>query len=140
MIDTLETFNLTYTLNEIEKVADQLINLAGSKKIWYFKGEMGVGKTTLIKQICSKLGVGNEMSSPTFSLVNEYHTKSHKRIFHFDLYRINDISELTQIGFQEYIDSNNYCFIEWPELLPELDDVFTIEIKTIGDKREIRCY
>jgi len=137
---TLEVFNLVYKLDEIDKVAEQLIDKAKSKKIWFFKGQMGAGKTTLIKEICTLLGVGNEMSSPTFSLVNEYHTNKNKKIFHFDLYRLNNISELNQIGFQEYLDSGNYCLIEWPELLPPIDGVFTIEIKATDENREVICY
>ncbi len=96
-----------------------------------------MGKTTLIKEICKKTNVVSEMSSPTFSIVNEYITTSGKKIYHFDLYRIKKVNELSEIGFQEYIDSNNYCFIEWPEILPEIDNVFEINLSLAGEKRTI---
>ncbi len=88
-----------------------------------FYGEMGAGKTTLIKEICKLLGVCDITSSPSFSLINEYLSKEDKSIFHFDFYRINDIEEAYDIGYEDYFYSNSLCFIEWPEkiesLLPE---------------------
>lgn len=88
-----------------------------------FEGEMGAGKTTFIKAICRELGVTDSVSSPTFSIVNEYESSNGKRIYHFDFYRIKDESEALDIGFYEYLDSGNLCLIEWPSkvenLLPE---------------------
>lgn len=103
-------------LAELPSVASQLISLAGNRKIWLFKGEMGAGKTTLIKELCKQLGTTSELSSPTFAIVNEYTTSSSKKIYHFDLYRIKKKEELFDIGFDEYLESDNYCFIEWPEI------------------------
>lgn len=88
-----------------------------------FEGEMGAGKTTFIKAICREMGVSDSVSSPTFSIVNEYESRDGKRIYHFDFYRIKDESEALDIGFYEYLDSGNLCLIEWPSkienLLPE---------------------
>ncbi len=108
---------------DLEDVAAQLIDVAGSVRVWTFYGEMGAGKTTLIKAICEALGVGDDMSSPTFSIVNEYNSGDNGPIYHFDFYRIKEETEAIDIGVEDYFYSNNYCFVEWPErvgnLLPE---------------------
>ncbi|MFN4124184.1 MAG: tRNA (adenosine(37)-N6)-threonylcarbamoyltransferase complex ATPase subunit type 1 TsaE, partial [Flavobacteriales bacterium] len=78
-------------------------------------GEMGAGKTTFIKSIAKELGVNDETSSPTFGFVNEYRGKNDIKIYHFDHYRVESVDELMSIGFNEYLQSGNYCFIEWPE-------------------------
>ena len=112
----------TYTQNEIGKVAEQLLKNSVSK-IFLFYGYMGVGKTTLIKELVKQLGVMEISSSPSFSIVNEYDTPS-GAIYHFDFYRIKDINEAFDIGLEDYLYSGNYIFIEWPEkidqLLPEI--------------------
>ncbi|HYG51432.1 MAG TPA: tRNA (adenosine(37)-N6)-threonylcarbamoyltransferase complex ATPase subunit type 1 TsaE [Flavobacteriales bacterium] len=127
---------ITYNLNELPKVASTLLQQAGSRKIWLFKGEMGTGKTTLIKEICKQLGVVSNMSSPTFALVNTYETTSGKPVYHFDLYRLKKMEELAGIGFSEYIESGNYCFIEWPEMVEEkMEDVFNLKIEMSGNTR-----
>lgn len=122
---------------ELPNVAQQIIANASDKKIWFFIGEMGVGKTTLIKEICKILRVQTEMSSPTFSIVNEYKTITNKKIFHFDLFRVKNLDELNQIGFTEYLDSGNLCFIEWPEILPPLENSFKIKLEFLEDKRTL---
>jgi tRNA threonylcarbamoyladenosine biosynthesis protein TsaE len=110
----------------IAKSIDDLDQICGSlieefkHKVVLFYGEMGVGKTTLIKQLCKKLGVSEPTSSPTFSIVNEYKTDDNKTIYHFDFYRIKDESEVLDFGYEEYLYSNNYCFIEWPEKIPNM--------------------
>jgi tRNA threonylcarbamoyladenosine biosynthesis protein TsaE len=95
-------------------------------------GGMGAGKTTMMKSLCKELGSSDEVSSPTFSLVNEYKTPSGK-IFHFDLYRLKKPSELLDMGFEEYIDSGHWCFIEWPQMaepfLPENKITLTIQVE-----------
>lgn len=110
-------------LDELPRVARELMNLAGDKKILAFHGQMGVGKTTLIKAICAELGVLEQVSSPTFSIVNEYNTVSGNKLFHFDFYRIKSESEAYDLGYEEYFYSGNLCLVEWPEkiesLLPE---------------------
>jgi tRNA threonylcarbamoyladenosine biosynthesis protein TsaE len=89
-------------------------------RVFAFHGDLGAGKTTLIKALGQELGVADAMSSPTFALVNEYRSGAGDPVYHFDLYRLKDAAELDAIGFSEYVDSGNYCFIEWPQLAEEL--------------------
>ena len=107
-------------LIELPVIAKELIEAFGTKKVIAFKGEMGAGKTTLIKAICEALGVKQTISSPTFSIVNEYLSSSGKKIYHFDFYRINTISEAYDMGYEEYFYSDAYCFVEWPEKISDL--------------------
>jgi tRNA threonylcarbamoyladenosine biosynthesis protein TsaE len=109
---------LTYTQIEISKVAEQILASTASK-ILLFYGDMGVGKTTLIKEIVKQLGVDEISSSPSFSIVNEYHTPQNI-IYHFDFYRIEGISEAYDIGVEDYLYSGNYNLIEWPEKIDKL--------------------
>ncbi len=104
-------------LTKIDENASKILAFAGDLRICLFDGEMGTGKTTMIKAICKNLGVSeSQMSSPTFGIVNEYQGTS-EILYHFDLYRLKHIGELLDIGFLEYVDSGNYCFIEWPDLV-----------------------
>ncbi len=105
---------------ELKEIAKSMITSISPKKKIAFYGEMGAGKTTLIKEICLHLEVEENTSSPTFAIVNEY--RGTEKIFHFDLYRIKSIEELLGIGIEEYLDSANYMFVEWPELLEPLMD------------------
>lgn len=109
---------LTYTQNQISEVAEKILKYSTSK-VFLFYGEMGVGKTTLIKEIVNQLGVTEISGSPTFSIVNEY-KGTNCTIYHFDFYRINNIVEAYDIGVEDYFYSNNYVFIEWPEKIEEL--------------------
>ena len=122
----------TYTLTELPKIAKQLIAKAKDTKILLFYAEMGAGKTTLIKEIIKQLGVIDNVSSPTFSLVNEYFSVKNGTIYHFDFYRIEDETEALDIGIDDYFYTNNWCFIEWPQnidsYLPEDAIVVNIEI------------
>ncbi|MFV0540665.1 MAG: tRNA (adenosine(37)-N6)-threonylcarbamoyltransferase complex ATPase subunit type 1 TsaE [Aestuariibaculum sp.] len=128
---------ITYNLNEIEDVAQTLINKFDSKII-LFEGDMGTGKTTLIKNIVTLLGSGDEVSSPTFSIVNEYYLINGK-VYHFDLYRINDIDEILDFGIEDYLDSGNWVFIEWPNmvkpLLPSHYNILTVSIGTNNNRQ-----
>jgi tRNA threonylcarbamoyladenosine biosynthesis protein TsaE len=103
-----------------------------------FEGEMGAGKTTFIKAICAELGVSDPVSSPTFSIVNEYEGRNGQRIYHFDFYRIEDEREALNIGFYDYLDSGNLCLIEWPSkvenLLPEHNLLVEITSTEEGDR------
>ncbi|TYA58948.1 tRNA (adenosine(37)-N6)-threonylcarbamoyltransferase complex ATPase subunit type 1 TsaE [Formosa maritima] len=110
--------NIDYSINELQSVAKKLIKNLNSKTILLY-GDMGVGKTTLIKAFVKQLGSFDEVSSPTYSIVNEYELKDDK-IYHFDLYRIKDIDEAYNFGIEDYIDSNHWIIIEWPELIEEL--------------------
>jgi tRNA threonylcarbamoyladenosine biosynthesis protein TsaE len=123
------------TPDVLDHIAHDIISAISESKIILFYGEMGAGKTTLIKEICRQMGVMDSMSSPTFSVVNEYHSVDKKTIYHFDLYRIKNIEECFDLGMEEYIFSGNYCFIEWPDtalpLLPE--KYYSLYIKTEKD-------
>lgn len=110
----------SYTLDTIDTVAANLLSAYPDSRVFAFYGAMGAGKTTLIKAICKHLGVVNTVNSPTFSLVNAYHTHSGEEVYHFDFYRIKKLSEVYDIGYEEYFYSGNYCFIEWPELVEGL--------------------
>ncbi len=108
----------TYTQNEISKIAEALLKDAASKTFLFY-GEMGVGKTTLIKEMVKQLGVQDSSSSPTFSIVNEYDTPL-GTVYHFDFYRINNIAEAYDIGIEDYLYNGDYIFIEWPEKVKDL--------------------
>ena len=110
---------LIYSLNEIDSISQKIFNKLENKVVT-FKGPMGSGKTTMIKSICRQLGFDDNVSSPTFSIVNSYENSSNEIIFHLDLYRIEKIEELMDIGIEEYLDSGNWCFIEWPEIIDRL--------------------
>ncbi|MEO0331993.1 MAG: tRNA (adenosine(37)-N6)-threonylcarbamoyltransferase complex ATPase subunit type 1 TsaE [Bacteroidota bacterium] len=97
-----------------------LIDWGKSYDIWLFRGDLGAGKTTLIKELGRQWKVLDSMSSPTFSIVNEYETEDGKLIYHFDFYRLNDELEALDIGVEEYFYSGNYCLVEWPEKIPNL--------------------
>ena len=130
---------LKYTLDTIHVVSDHIKDLINNYTIFLFEGEMGSGKTTLIKQVVKDIGISENVKSPTFSLVNEY-IENDLIIFHFDLYRINKENELDSIGFYEYLDSEKLCFIEWPNIAIQNinKDYVLIKISVISDsEREI---
>jgi tRNA threonylcarbamoyladenosine biosynthesis protein TsaE len=114
---------ITYTLDRIDEIAQLLIQEAGDQKVWIFRGEMGAGKTTLIKSLAKALQVADSVSSPTFGIVNEYQTQAKELLYHFDFYRLDDPMEALDIGIEEYFYSGNYCWLEWAEkiapFLPE---------------------
>jgi tRNA threonylcarbamoyladenosine biosynthesis protein TsaE len=111
--------NIDYSLDEVQKVA-RLATKAINSDIILLSGEVGVGKTTLIKEILRTLKVNDNVNSPTFSIINEYITRDKKIVYHIDLYRIKTIDELHSIGFFEYLDSKNLCFIEWGDIIEEI--------------------
>ena len=118
-----------YHLEDIKTAADYLDKKI-KNSIVCFNGPMGAGKTTLISALCSKWNVKDQVSSPTFSIVNEYETYAKDLLFHFDFYRLNSIDEALDIGVEEYLDSGNICLIEWGERIKSLlpDNVYTIEV------------
>ena len=126
-----------YSLSEIDSVVKEILNIPSLKKVILFKAEMGAGKTTLIKALVKELGVTDNSSSPTFSLVNEYQTQNGETVYHFDLYRLNSEEEAYDMGIDEYFYSGNWCFIEWPEKTPNLIpiDHATISIQILEDGR-----
>jgi len=125
----------TYELETIKEVAQLLLETVNSKTILFY-GDMGVGKTTLIKALVSELG-GGQVSSPTFSIVNEYAIKN-GLVYHFDFYRINEIHEVYDIGIEDYLDSKQWIFIEWPEkireILPLKSDISYIKLNKNGSR------
>lgn len=119
------------SLDQLEQTAQQLVDSIAKQTLWCFEGEMGAGKTTFIKSICKVLGVTDEITSPTFSLVNEYQTASGKTIYHFDFYRIRSVEEVYDIGYEDYFDSGSICLIEWPsniESILEGEDIAWIRL------------
>jgi tRNA threonylcarbamoyladenosine biosynthesis protein TsaE len=123
---------IVFTLDELELVAQKVIDQK-TPKVILFHGEMGVGKTTLIKQLCKTLGVTSTTSSPTFSLVNEYETIDNQVVYHFDFYRLKNEMEALDMGADDYFYSGNWCFIEWAEKIPSLipDEHAVITIKLV---------
>ncbi len=131
--------NITFSLEEIDEVASQLL-AENPNKVILFHGEMGAGKTTLIKALSKSLGVNDATSSPTFSLVNEYQTIDNKILYHFDVYRLKNENEALDMGIEDYLYSGNWCFIEWAEKIPNLipEQHSVIELKLAADgKREV---
>ncbi len=120
--------NKNYSLNELTTIAKEVVKNA-QNKVLLFNGDMGVGKTTLIKEICKILGVDDVAHSPTFSLVNEYKTNDNKTVYHFDFYRIEDEEEAYDMGVEDYLYSNNWCLIEWPENVKNLLPLDAVEVK-----------
>ena len=105
---------------ELALIARKLLDAGGGEKVWIFEGELGAGKTTLIKALCEVLGVVDTVSSPSFSVINEYRTSAGATIYHFDFYRIKNEMEAVDIGADEYFYSGDQCFIEWPSKIPSL--------------------
>ena len=110
---------INFGLNQLKRASEELKKHI-SQNVVLICGEMGVGKTTLIKELLSINGVVDNVSSPTFSIINEYLIDNNETVYHMDLYRINDISELENIGFFEYLESGRTCLIEWGEMIEEL--------------------
>lgn len=126
---------IRFNLEDINTVAKQILAVPSLKKVITFHAAMGAGKTTLIKEIVKELGVKDNSSSPTFSLVNEYRTHNGDIVYHFDLYRLNSEEEGYDMGLDEYFYSEDWCFIEWPEKTPNLIpiDHAHISIKVLVD-------
>ncbi len=120
-------------LKELSGAAKKVLAFAGNRKIWCFYGELGAGKTTFIKEICAYLKVEESVTSPTYSLVNEYTfyqpaSTVENYLYHLDLYRLNRIEEALDIGIEEYLYSDSYCFIEWAQIIGPILPAETLEI------------
>lgn len=122
-------------IDQLTEVASLFLQKAGKERIWLVEGEMGAGKTTFIKNLCAWLGVKDNMSSPTFSIVNEYETANNQVVFHFDFYRLKNEREAIDIGIDDYFYSGAYCFIEWSEKIKNLipDDYVVVNIQPITE-------
>ena len=130
----MDTLSLTYSINNISSVAARVLAAASPQKIFLFYGEMGAGKTTLIKALCQQLGINGQVSSPTFAIVNEY-SAGQDKVFHFDFYRLKNETEALDMGYEEYFFSGRYCFVEWPEKIPNLlpPSYEAVRITVVGD-------
>jgi len=125
-------------LDELPQIAAELLRRASNKRVFLFEAPMGTGKTTLIKALCKELGVDEHVTSPTFSIVNEYLSAAGP-VYHFDFYRLKNEQEALDLGYEEYFYSGNYCFVEWPEKITSLlpNDAFVIEMETGTEDRRI---
>ena len=133
-------------LRHLDSVANEFLNFSEGIRIFAFYGSMGAGKTTFIQSICRALGSADNVTSPTFAIVNEYITSTNEKIYHFDFYRIKNLEEAYDLGYEDYFYSGNYCLIEWPEKIDSLrpdqyievtieiidEDVRTISAKLVG--------
>lgn len=130
--------NVIFSLEQIQEIVEQIL-AQNPKKIILFDGEMGTGKTTLIKQLCKSLGVQDATSSPSFSLVNEYLAANNQIVYHFDCYRLKHETEALDMGIDEYLYSGNWCFIEWSckiaNLIREEHSIVTIELMADGKRK-----
>ena len=136
--------NPSFSLDALESVARCVTELAKGIPVVLLKGEMGAGKTTFSKAFCKALGVKETVSSPTFSIVNEYFSENGPSIYHFDLYRLDDQEEAEDIGILDYLYSGNTCIIEWPEIIDSLlpDQFLEIHLQTTSSvlHRSINVY
>ena len=130
----MKTIHIT-SQEELPQVAQAIIKALGRRTVVAFRGEMGAGKTTLIREIAAQLGATDTVTSPTFAIVNQYKGQGNRRIYHFDFYRIEDLREAFDFGYEEYFYSGDLCLVEWPEkiepLLPE--NVVTVRITVDSD-------
>ena len=137
----LYLYKMEIVVNDLSKLpdaAEALLAFAEGAKIFIFDGDMGAGKTTFIKTFCYALGVSDVVSSPTYSIVNEYNS-ANGPVFHFDFYRIKDIHEAYDLGYEEYFYGGGICLIEWPERVNELlpDQLVKVRINIIDENRRI---
>jgi len=123
------------SLETIGQTAKEFVGLMGDNTVFAFYGEMGAGKTTFITAVCKALGVEDNITSPTFAIVNEYRAKTGELIYHFDFYRIDKVEEAFDFGYEDYFFSGSICFIEWPEKIEQLlpHDTVKVEIKENED-------
>ena len=128
--------DVSFSLDTINDAAQTFLNIIAGKKVIALHGEMGAGKTTFVHAVCDVLQVENAVSSPTFSIINEYTSAEGKTIYHLDLYRLKDEQEALNAGVEDCFYSGNLCLVEWPEITPALfpDDTVHCYISVTGDK------
>ena len=120
------------------EVTKKILSYGKDHTIWVLKGDLGAGKTTFIREAARQMGVADPVSSPSYTLINEYLTPSNDRIYHFDLFRINTITEVLDIGMDEYLESGRFCFIEWPEVSEPLLPSKYLEIHILNPEKDLR--
>lgn len=125
-------------ISHLDEVASQIINFTGDCRIILFEGELGAGKTTVIKCICDQLGVIDNVSSPTFSIINQYLVNDNTVVYHFDFYRINSVKEAQDIGTDEYLYSGDICLIEWASKVESLIPENHVLIEIVADENKSR--
>ena len=126
------------TKRELRPAVRKLLDQTKGKRIYAFYGAMGAGKTTIIKAICEYLGASDIVSSPTFTLVNEYRTANGESLYHIDFYRIKRMEEVFDFGVEEYLTGDSYCFMEWPELIEDILPTDRVNVRITVDDREQR--
>lgn len=133
----MKSISITSTA-ELNYVAQELLAFAQQQKFFIFEGEMAAGKTTFIKAFCEVIGVEDVVSSPTFSIVNEYRSKDCP-VYHFDFYRLKNLQEVYDIGYEEYFYSDNYCLVEWPQKIQELlpENYIKVQITITGNEQRL---
>ncbi len=127
-----------YDEEELLPLAEDLLKMFSEKRIFVFYGNLGAGKTTFIKRFCDILGVQDTVQSPTFAIINEYNSPKYGPVYHMDFYRIEKPEEAFDIGLEEYLDSGNYCFIEWPEKIESLMPADIVNIRIRVDTGQAR--
>ncbi|MEE1097684.1 MAG: tRNA (adenosine(37)-N6)-threonylcarbamoyltransferase complex ATPase subunit type 1 TsaE [Bacteroidales bacterium] len=136
MIDMTKTYECV-DLSELESVARDILSVCKGERVFVLEGGMGAGKTTFTKALCSALGCEDNVCSPTFAIVNVYFSEKVGEVYHFDFYRLEDVSEAHEIGIEEYFYSGGYCFLEWSERVSEIlpPRFATIKIDVVGEKQ-----
>ncbi len=128
------------SINDLSRIAEDILKEYETDRIFAFYGKMGSGKTTFIKEICKILGIEDNITSPSFAIINEYTDIKNNKIYHFDFYRIESQEEAFDFGYEEYIFGSNYCFIEWPELIENLLPDTYVKIKIIEKENGTRTF
>jgi tRNA threonylcarbamoyladenosine biosynthesis protein TsaE len=128
------------SIEDLPDVAEKIIEYGRGYTVWLLKGAMGAGKTTFITALAEKIGISDYVSSPSYSIVNEYKTRRGEKIYHFDFFRVKDIYEIFDIGIDEYIDSGDLCLIEWPELFEDFLPEKHLIIQIKNPEREKRIF
>lgn len=137
---TFEAMKLEFGLDDIADAAGEFLAAIHAHRVVAFYGDMGAGKTTFINAVCKVMGVKGSLSSPTFSIINEYETRDGHAVYHMDFYRLNSEEEARRAGVEDALFSNSYCFLEWPEKAPALlpNDAMHCTIKPIaGNRRQL---
>jgi tRNA threonylcarbamoyladenosine biosynthesis protein TsaE len=128
------------TIQELPEVSKKIISYGNKYNVWVLKGDLGAGKTTFIKEVARQMNVMDNISSPSYALINEYLTPTQEKIYHLDLFRVETISEVLDLGFDEYLDSGLLCFIEWPEIAEPLLPESYLEISILNPEKELRVF